>query len=115
MNLLEYHALDEEYHKLSSDKKIKNELSSFLPFLPGYNDTPAVEDGSSLQQLYENPPRVRKELDQLPSHVLSGFRLAPGPVSAVMCKRIYKLYFGQSCRNFCLSCPNSFTFWMSIS
>lgn len=78
VNLLDYYGLKSSYYKMSTVKKLKEELSSFLPSLPGFLDIPASEDGSSLKQLYENPPRVRKEIEPLPPQLLSGFRLQPG-------------------------------------
>lgn len=36
---------------------------------------------SSLQSVVDKPPVGGKELNPLPSHALSGFRLNPGPVS----------------------------------
>ncbi|GAV02959.1 hypothetical protein RvY_13459 [Ramazzottius varieornatus] len=78
INLLDYYGLESSYQKLSMTRKLRDELSSFLPSLPGFVDHPASEDGSSLKQLFENPPRVRKEIEVLPPHLLSGFRLKPG-------------------------------------
>ena len=42
-NLMSYHGLEHSYHKFTS-KKVKDELSAFLPNLPGNIDTPGAED-----------------------------------------------------------------------
>ncbi|XP_055334012.1 mediator of RNA polymerase II transcription subunit 19-like [Paramacrobiotus metropolitanus] len=77
-NLLEHNLLESSYYKMCNVKKLKDELSSFLPNLPGFCDVPAAQDKSSLKDLYDNPPRVHKELDPLPNHLLGNFRLNPG-------------------------------------
>ena len=83
LNLLQYYQLESAYQKMALTKHPKEELSSFLPDLPGFLDTPASEDKSSLRDLWENPQRVRKEIDALPAHLLNGFRLKPGAVRTV--------------------------------
>lgn len=45
-NLMEYHGLEHSYNKFSS-KKPKEELSAFLPNLPGNIDTPGSQDNRS--------------------------------------------------------------------
>ncbi|OQV19309.1 putative Mediator of RNA polymerase II transcription subunit 19 [Hypsibius exemplaris] len=80
LNLLEYYDLESTYQKMALAKRPKEELSSFLPHLPGFLDTPASEDKSSLRDLWENPQRVRKDIEPLPPHLLNGFRLKPGPL-----------------------------------
>ena len=84
LNLLQYYQLEAAYQKMALTKRPKEELSSFLPNLPGYLDTPATEDKSSLRELWENPQRVRKDIEALPPHLLNGFRLKPGAVSTVL-------------------------------
>lgn len=42
-NLMAYHGLEHTYNKLCS-KKVKEELSAFLPQLPGVIDTPGSVD-----------------------------------------------------------------------
>ncbi|KAL3856823.1 hypothetical protein ACJMK2_011537 [Sinanodonta woodiana] len=78
-NLMEYYGLEHSYNKFCS-KKGKEELSAFLPHLPGYIDAPGVQDNSSLRSLIEKPPIVGKELQVLSGSALSGFRLHPGPL-----------------------------------
>jgi mediator of RNA polymerase II transcription subunit 19 len=80
INLLDFYGLESAYHKMSMTKRPKEELSSFLPNLPGFLDTPASDDKSSLRDLFENPHRVRKEIEALPPQLFNGFRLKPGPV-----------------------------------
>lgn len=43
-NLMSYHGLEHSYNKFSGGKKVKEELSAFLPNLPGNIDTPGIED-----------------------------------------------------------------------
>lgn len=78
-NLMSYYGLEHSYNKFSS-KKVKEELSAFLPNLPGNIDTPGSQDGSSLRSIIEKPPIVGKELIQLSGNALTGFRLHPGPL-----------------------------------
>merc|ERR1719369_770847 len=59
---------------------MKDNLSSFLPHLPGLIDTPGSEDNSSLRGLIEKPPVGGKEILILNSIQLNGFRLHPGPL-----------------------------------
>ena len=42
-NLTEYYGLEHTYNKFCN-KKGKEELSSFLPHLPGYIDAPGIQD-----------------------------------------------------------------------
>jgi mediator of RNA polymerase II transcription subunit 19 len=78
-NLMSYYGLEHSYNKFGS-KKVKEELSAFLPNLPGNIDTPGNQDGSSLRSIIEKPPIVSKELIQLSGNSLTGFRLHPGPL-----------------------------------
>ncbi|EEB13649.1 conserved hypothetical protein [Pediculus humanus corporis] len=79
-NLMAYNGLEHSYSKFSG-KKLKEQLSSFLPTLPGIIDAPGVQDNSSLRSVIEKPPIGGKELLPLTSVQLAGFRLHPGPVS----------------------------------
>ncbi|KAK6184263.1 hypothetical protein SNE40_002050 [Patella caerulea] len=78
-NLLHHYGLEHSYNKFCG-KKVKEELSAFLPHLPGNIDTPGVQDNSSLRMLIEKPPITGKELSQLSGLALAGFRLHPGPL-----------------------------------
>ncbi|XP_074101987.1 mediator complex subunit 19 [Cotesia typhae] len=78
-NLMNYYNLEHSYSKFSG-KKLKEQLSSFLPNLPGTIDTPGHQDNSSLRSVIEKPPIGGKELLPLNIHQLSGFRLHPGPL-----------------------------------
>ncbi|KAL7302965.1 mediator of RNA polymerase II transcription subunit 19 [Trichogramma pretiosum] len=78
-NLMAYYGLEHSYSKFSG-KKLKEQLSSFLPNLPGVIDTPGDQDNSSLRSLIDKPPIGGKELLPLTSLQLSGFRLHPGPL-----------------------------------
>lgn len=78
-NLMAHYGLEHSYSKFSG-KKVKEQLSSFLPNLPGVIDGPGQSDNSTLRSVIEKPPIVGKELMQLNSLQLSGFRLHPGPV-----------------------------------
>ncbi|XP_002159588.3 mediator of RNA polymerase II transcription subunit 19 isoform X1 [Hydra vulgaris] len=62
-----------------NDKVIKDNLSSFLPHLPGYIDSPGTQE-DSLQQLVERPPIGGRELLPLSESALQSFRLMPGSV-----------------------------------
>lgn len=74
-----YNGLEHSYSKFSG-KKLKEQLSSFLPTLPGIIDAPGVQDNSSLRSVIEKPPIGGKELLPLTGVQLAGFRLHPGPV-----------------------------------
>jgi len=78
-NLMQSKNLEHSYTKLAS-KKMKDNLSSFLPGLPGIIDTPGTQDNSSLRGLIEKPPVCGKELLLLNQLQLAGFRLHPGPL-----------------------------------
>ncbi|KDR09356.1 mediator of RNA polymerase II transcription subunit 19 [Zootermopsis nevadensis] len=78
-NLMEHYRLEHSYNKFSG-KKVKEQLSSFLPYLPGMIDTPGHQDNSSLRSVIEKPPIGGKELLPLTSVQLAGFRLHPGPL-----------------------------------
>jgi mediator of RNA polymerase II transcription subunit 19 len=79
-NLMSFYGLEHSYHKFTS-KKVKDELSAFLPNLPGNIDAPGTQDNSSLRSIIEKPPITGKELIPLAGHSLSGFRLHPGPLA----------------------------------
>ncbi|KAJ3649334.1 hypothetical protein Zmor_021084 [Zophobas morio] len=76
-NLMAYYGLEHSYSKFSG-KKLKEQLSSFLPTLPGVIDSPGQQDNSSLRSVIEKPPIGGKELLPLTSIQLDGFRLHPG-------------------------------------
>jgi len=78
-NLLNYYNLEHSYNRFLN-KKVKEELSAFLPHLPGNIDSPGMQDNSSLRSLIEKAPITGKELNQLSGSALSGFRLHPGPL-----------------------------------
>jgi len=80
MNLLSHYGLDSAYNRFCGPKKLKEQLSAFLPHLPGNIDTPVAQDISSLKMLVEKPPITGKEIAPLSSTALAGFRLNPGPV-----------------------------------
>ena len=42
-NLMAHHGLEHSYNRFSG-KKLKEELSAFLPNLPGNIDTPGIQD-----------------------------------------------------------------------
>lgn len=71
--------LEGAFVKLAS-KKMKDNLSSFLPQLPGIVDAPGAQDNSSLRSLIEKPPVGGKEVILLNQLQLTGFRLHPGPL-----------------------------------
>lgn len=87
-NLMNHYGLEHSYSKFSG-KKLKEQLSSFLPTLPGVIDSPGQQDNSSLRSVIEKPPIVGKELLPLTSIQLDGFRLHPGPVSTSIIQHIY--------------------------
>jgi mediator of RNA polymerase II transcription subunit 19 len=78
-----YYGLEHSYSKFSG-KKLKEQLSSFLPALPGVIDSPGQQDNSSLRSVIEKPPIGGKELLPLTSIQLDGFRLHPGAVSVLL-------------------------------
>ncbi|KAK7088294.1 mediator of RNA polymerase II transcription subunit 19-like [Littorina saxatilis] len=79
INLLAHYGLEHSYNKYFG-KKVKEELSSFLPHLPGNIDSPGIQDNSSLRSLIEKAPITGKELHPLSGSSLTGFRLHPGPL-----------------------------------
>lgn len=76
-NLLSYYNLEHSYNRFLN-KKVKEELSAFLPHLPGNIDSPGIQDNSSLRSLIEKIPIMNKDMNQLSGSALSGFRLHPG-------------------------------------
>jgi len=80
VNLLLKNSLEHSYNKFSG-RKVKDQLSAFLPNLPGNIDTPdnSLQDNSSLRVLIEKPP-ITKELLPLTQNQLLGFRLHAGPL-----------------------------------
>ncbi|GAB6025918.1 Mediator of RNA polymerase II transcription subunit 19 [Chamberlinius hualienensis] len=78
-NLMAFYGLEHSYNKVSG-KKVKDQLSAFLPMLPGMIDSPGYQDNSSLRSVIEKPPIGGKELLPLTSSQLTGFRLHPGPL-----------------------------------
>jgi len=78
-NLMAYYGLEHSYSKFSG-KKLKEQLSSFLPSLPGVIDSPGQNDKSSLRSVIEKPPIGGKDILPLTSVQLDGFRLHPGPL-----------------------------------
>ncbi|KAG1673481.1 Mediator of RNA polymerase II transcription subunit 19 [Nymphon striatum] len=79
INLMAHYGLEHSYNKFSG-KKVKDQLSAFLPNLPGSIDTPGHQDHSSLKSLIEKPPIGGKELIPLTNIQLQGFRLHAGPL-----------------------------------
>nr|XP_039272133.1 mediator of RNA polymerase II transcription subunit 19-B-like [Styela clava] len=79
-NLLAHYNLETTYNKFCGGKKVKENLSSFLPDLPGFIDTLAIQDNSSLKALIDRPPVGNKEIQPLSQPLLSSFRLHPGPL-----------------------------------
>ncbi|KAL3215362.1 hypothetical protein MRX96_034079 [Rhipicephalus microplus] len=71
--------LEHSYNKFSG-RKVKDQLSAFLPNLPGNIDAPGDQDNSSLRSIIEKPPVGGKELLALTAAQLVGFRLHPGPL-----------------------------------
>jgi len=81
MNLLTYYGLDHAWNKFCApNKKLKEELSAFLPHLPGNIDMPGHQDNSSLRSLIDKPPITGKEILPLSTSALSGFKLQAGPI-----------------------------------
>uniref|UniRef100_U5EJQ7 Mediator of RNA polymerase II transcription subunit 19 n=1 Tax=Corethrella appendiculata TaxID=1370023 RepID=U5EJQ7_9DIPT len=78
-NLMAHYGLEHSYSKFSG-KKVREQLSSFLPNLPGIIDGPSNFDNCTLRSVIEKPPITGKEILQLTSVQLAGFRLHPGPL-----------------------------------
>jgi len=78
-NLMAYYGLEHSYSKFSG-KKVKEQLSSFLPNLPAVVDGMGNMEGATLRSVIEKPPIGGKELLPLSSVQLAGFRLHPGPL-----------------------------------
>lgn len=79
-NLIQHNGLESAYHRYCN-KKVKEELSAFLPNVCGNVDVPGTDKGQgTLQGLFERPPICNKEILPLSQSQLIGFRLHPGPV-----------------------------------
>ncbi|XP_033627575.1 mediator of RNA polymerase II transcription subunit 19-like isoform X2 [Asterias rubens] len=78
-NLISHYGLEHSYQRFSS-KKVKEQLSAFLPHLPGMIDTVGVQDNSSLRMLIDKPPVGGKEILPLSGPSLAGFKLHPGSI-----------------------------------
>jgi len=78
-NLLLKNNLEHSFNKFSG-RKVKDQLSAFLPNLPGNIDAPAHQDNSSLRLLIDKPPIGGKELVPLTQSQLQAFRLHAGPL-----------------------------------
>jgi len=78
-NLMVHYNLEHSYNKCCG-RKTKDQLSAFLPNLPGNIDAPGSQDMSSLRMLIEKPPIGGKELNPLSQGQLMGFRLHHGPL-----------------------------------
>lgn len=84
-NLIQHHNLEHSFNKFCG-RKVKDQLSSFLPNLPGNIDGPAKDSESSLRRLIERPPITSIEIVPLTKTQLdSAFRLHVGPVSCCCC------------------------------
>lgn len=97
-NLMAYYGLEHSYSKFSG-KKLKEQLSSFLPTLPGVIDSPGQQDNSSLRSVIEKPPIGGKELLPLTSIQLDGFRLHPGAVFIITYQLLFYYYICYSYQN----------------
>ena len=51
-NLMAYHGLEHAYNKFGS-KKVKEELSAFLPTLPGNIDTSGNQDNRFVEAMFD--------------------------------------------------------------
>ncbi|PAA80949.1 hypothetical protein BOX15_Mlig026630g4, partial [Macrostomum lignano] len=78
-NLIKHHDLEQAY-SMYCTRRLREELSCFLPGLPGQIDTNGFEDGSSLSEMIERPPVTGKDLAPLSANAMSAFRLHEGPV-----------------------------------
>ncbi|RDD40007.1 Mediator of RNA polymerase II transcription subunit 19 [Trichoplax sp. H2] len=63
-----------QYH----GRKLKENLSTFLPELPGRVDVPVTKADPGLSGLIDKPPIGGRELLPLSNHSLSAFHLMPG-------------------------------------
>jgi len=79
-NLVSHHNLEHSYNKFCCGRKMKDQLSAFLPNLPGNIDTPGSNDDSSLRSLIERPPIVGRELLALNATQMNAFKLHPGAI-----------------------------------
>ncbi|XP_071479382.1 mediator of RNA polymerase II transcription subunit 19-like [Diadema antillarum] len=77
-HMISHYGLEHSFNKFST-KKLKDQLSAFLPHLPGNIDTVSSQDNSSLQAVIEKPP-ITKEITHLSASALQGFKLHPGSI-----------------------------------
>nr|XP_054749059.1 mediator of RNA polymerase II transcription subunit 19-like isoform X2 [Lytechinus pictus] len=77
-HMIGHYGLEHSYNKFST-KKLKEQLSAFLPLLPGNIDTVSSQDNSSLQSVIEKPP-ITKEIAPFTTAMLQGFKLHPGSI-----------------------------------
>jgi len=75
--------MDSAYNKFCGPKKLREELSAFLPHLPGNIDSAAAHDDTNMSSLKKLITRqtICSELAPLSANALAGFRLNPGPVA----------------------------------
>jgi hypothetical protein len=106
VNLLSYYGMDSAYNKFCGPKKLREELSAFLPHLPGNIDSAAAHDDTNMSSLKKLITRqtICSELAPLSANALAGFRLNPGPVGNLSCVWIYfKISFCRSLNHFAIS------------
>ncbi|CCD72411.1 Mediator of RNA polymerase II transcription subunit 19 [Caenorhabditis elegans] len=63
----------------SGSRRVKEKISSFLPHIIGEFHLDATKEASSLRALIEKPP-IHKEISNLTSSSMQGFKLSAGPV-----------------------------------
>ncbi|KAL3319432.1 Mediator complex subunit 19 [Cichlidogyrus casuarinus] len=79
-NLIKLNGLEAAYQKFCT-KKLKEDLSAFLPNICGRVNVPASEDDSGLLDIITRPPVQGKELRPFAQTQLdNAFRLHPGPL-----------------------------------
>ncbi|CAB3401687.1 unnamed protein product [Caenorhabditis bovis] len=79
IDLLEAYDLGKLCHGLFNPRRLREEMSSFLPHLYGNLSFNVLQEASSLRALVDKPP-IHKEITTLPSSSMQGFKLSTGPV-----------------------------------
>jgi len=72
--------LSSAFTRFCGPKKPKEELSSFIGGICGTSNLNIKDSTCSLRSLVDKPPIIGREIMGISSGVMSGFKLAPGPI-----------------------------------
>ncbi|ULU01560.1 hypothetical protein L3Y34_001709 [Caenorhabditis briggsae] len=78
-DLLTAYGLGPVERAFNGTRRVKEKMSAFLPHVIGELHLDATKEASSLRALIEKPP-IHKEISNLSSSAMQGFKLSAGPV-----------------------------------